>query len=106
MKILYGMYLPDHGRIVFDGKEVRITTPRKAISLGIGMLHQHFMLIPTFTVTENIILGTEPGGRFGSLNLRDAEQEIDRLSRTFRLQVDPSAKIESLSVGLQQRVEI
>jgi simple sugar transport system ATP-binding protein len=70
------------------------------------MLHQHFMLIPTFTVTENIILGTEPGGRFGSLNLREAEREVDRLSQTFRLQVDPRARIESLSVGLQQRVEI
>jgi general nucleoside transport system ATP-binding protein len=106
MKILYGMYAPDGGRILVGGREVRMTTPRKAISLGIGMLHQHFMLIPPFTVTENIILGTEPGGRFGSLSLRDAEEEIGRLSRTFRLQVDPRARIETLSVGLQQRVEI
>ncbi|HEY6191984.1 MAG TPA: ABC transporter ATP-binding protein [Bacteroidota bacterium] len=106
MKILYGMYAPDAGRISVDGREVRMTSPRKAISLGIGMLHQHFMLIPTFTVTENIILGTEPGGRFGSLNMRDAEREIDRLSETYRLQVDSRAKIDSLSVGLQQRVEI
>lgn len=106
MKILYGMYAPDEGRILVNGEQVRMTSPRKAISLGIGMLHQHFMLIPPFTVTENIILGLEPRRGFGGLKLRDAIREIEQLSQKFHLDVDCRAKIESLSVGMQQRVEI
>ncbi len=106
MKVLYGMLSPDGGRILIRGKQVRITSPRTAIALGIGMLHQHFMLIPPFTVTENVILGSEPESRFGRLNLRSAEDEVLSLSRRFHLDIDCRAKIESLSVGLQQRVEI
>lgn len=106
MKVLYGMLSPDGGRILIRGREVRIASPRTAIALGIGMLHQHFMLIPPFTVTENVILGREPGSGLGRLNLRSAEEEVDSLAGKFHLGLDCRAKIESLSVGLQQRVEI
>ena len=106
MNVLYGMHSPDEGEILVRGSIVSIETPAKAISIGIGMVHQHFMLIPPFTVTENIILGLEPTSRLEILDLHRAEQEISEFSRTYGLQLDPKAKIESLSVGLQQRVEI
>ena len=106
MNILYGMHAPDEGEILIRGNIVTIETPAKAISIGIGMVHQHFMLIPPFTVTENIILGQEPVNRLEILDLHRAEEQIAEFSRKYRLELDPRAKIESLSVGLQQRVEI
>ena len=106
MKILYGMVEPDAGTIIFEGTEVRIGSPRTAIALGIGMVHQHFMLISRFTVGENIVLGSEPSRRWGGLDLRRAEREIQQLSQSYRIVVDLRARIETLSVGMQQRVEI
>ncbi len=105
MNILYGLYHPDEGEVRLDGKRVRIDSPRAAIDLGIGMVHQHFMLIPVMTVAENIVLGVEPhSGPF--LNIDAAEKRVRDLSERFGLAVRPEALIESISVGMQQRVEI
>ena len=105
MSILFGLYKPDSGQIRVRGKEVNITNPNQANDLGIGMVHQHFKLVHNFTVTENIILGMEP--RQGlALNLRDASKKIKALSEKYKLNVDPNALIENVSVGMQQRVEI
>jgi ABC-type uncharacterized transport system ATPase subunit len=105
MRIAYGFYTADSGDVLVDGRVSRIRTPHDAIALGIGMVHQHFMLMPPMTVTENIVLGAEPGSAL-SLNLRQASADIRTLSDEFRLAVDPDAAIESLSVGQQQRVEL
>ncbi|WP_094606585.1 Galactose/methyl galactoside import ATP-binding protein MglA [Sporomusa silvacetica DSM 10669] len=105
MNILFGLYQPDSGRIRLRGQEVRITNPNVANDLGIGMVHQHFQLVHNFTVTENIILGIEPS-RFGIVNTRSASRRIKELSERYGLNVDPDAKIEDISVGMQQRVEI
>jgi simple sugar transport system ATP-binding protein len=105
MRIAYGFYTPDSGEIVVDGKPAVIRSPHDAIALGIGMVHQHFMLVPPMTVTENIVLGAEPG-RAVSLEIGKAAADIRRLSDEFRLAVDPEARIEDLSVGQQQRVEL
>ena len=105
MNILYGLYHPDEGEVRLDGKHVRIESPRAAIDLGIGMVHQHFMLIPVMTVAENIVLGVEPhSGPF--LDIDGAEKRVRDLSERFGLAVRPEARIESISVGMQQRVEI
>ena len=105
MNILYGLYQPDEGEISINGKPTRITSPHDAISQGIGMVHQHFKLVHNFTVTENIILGMEPHkGPF--IDLRSAEIKVESISRLYGLAVDPRAKIEDISVGMQQRVEI
>jgi len=105
MNILYGLYTPDEGEIYVKGKKVRITNPNVAISLGIGMVHQHFMLVPPFTVAENIVLGSEP--RKGlSLDMNKAIAEVEELSKKYELRVDPKAKVQDISVGMQQRVEI
>ncbi|HWP48755.1 MAG TPA: ABC transporter ATP-binding protein [Candidatus Limnocylindrales bacterium] len=104
MNILYGLYQPDFGQIYFKDQKVKISSPRKAIELGIGMVHQHFMLIPDFTVVENILIGFRQRGPF--LNLKKVEQAIAELSRRYRLQVDPTARVQHLSVGSRQRVEI
>jgi len=105
MNILYGLYQPDEGEIFVKGKPVKITNPNVAISLGIGMVHQHFMLVPTFTVAENIILGKEP--RKGStLDLDKAIKDVEELSRKYELKVDPRALVQDISVSMQQRVEI
>ena len=103
MNILSGLYQPDGGQIYLEDKPVLINSSNKAIQLGIGMIHQHFMLVPQLTVTENIILGT--GDRF-NLNLRHKQQEITELSQIYSLEVDPKAKVGDLPVGVQQRVEI
>ncbi|MGI5839348.1 MAG: ABC transporter ATP-binding protein [bacterium] len=105
MSILFGLYQPDQGIIRVRGKEVRIGNPNAATSLGIGMVHQHFKLVHNFTVTENIILGMEEmkGGRIA---VREAATRIRQLSDRYRLSVDPAARIEDISVGMQQRVEI
>src|SRR6185295_1085439 len=105
MRIAYGFYTADSGEILVDGTPRDIRAPRDAIALGIGMVHQHFMLVRPMTVTENIVLGAEPGSAM-SLNLKQASAAIRALSDEFRLAVDPDAVIESLSVGQQQRVEL
>lgn len=105
MGILFGMYQPDKGVIKVNGKEVRISNPNVANHLGIGMVHQHFKLVENFTVTENIILGSEPVKGF-VLDINKAASRIAELSKHYGLNVDPYAKIEDISVGMQQRVEI
>jgi len=105
MNILYGLYHPDEGEIRLHGKAARISSPREAIDLGIGMVHQHFMLIPVMTVAENIVLASEPK-RGPFLNLDEAEERVADISKRFGLTVNPGARVESISVGQQQRVEI
>ena len=105
MGMLFGMYKPDRGSIKVRGKEVKISNPNVANDLGIGMVHQHFKLVDNFTVTENIILGCEP--RKGlTVDIKTAAKKIEELSKQYGLNVDPYAKIEDISVGMQQRVEI
>ena len=105
MNMLYGLLEPTEGEIYIHGKRVEMTNPNVAIAEGLGMVHQHFMLIEPFTVVENIVLGTEPkqGIVFDEKKARD---ETLRLSETYGLQVDPDARIQDISVGMQQRVEI
>lgn len=105
MGMLFGMYRPDKGCIKVKGEEVKITNPNVANDLGIGMVHQHFKLVENFTVTENIILGCEPKKLFG-IDIKGAAKRIEELSKQYGLNVDPYAKIEDISVGMQQRVEI
>jgi general nucleoside transport system ATP-binding protein len=105
MRIAYGFYTSDAGEIIVDGKAVSIKTPQDAIKLGIGMVHQHFMLVETMTVAENIVLGAETGNAV-NLDLDKANEDILRLSNELKLGVNPKAKIEDLSVGQQQRVEL
>ena len=105
MNILYGLYHQDAGEILVDGRPVRITSPHEAIRLGIGMVHQHFMLVPVFTVVENIVLGTETT-RNGLLDLDGARRRIRELADCYGLRVDPDAYVKDLSVGAEQRVEI
>ncbi|MBD9903108.1 ABC transporter ATP-binding protein [Enterococcus faecium] len=105
MNMLSGLLEPTSGDILLDGEVVKITSPTKANQLGIGMVHQHFMLVDAFTVTENIILGNEPS-RAGILNRKEARAEILRVSEQYGLQVDPDALVSDISVGMQQRVEI
>jgi ABC-type uncharacterized transport system ATPase subunit len=105
MNILYGLYHPDEGEIRLNDKRIRIDSPRDAIDRGIGMVHQHFMLIPVMTVAENIVLATEPTkGPF--LDLASAEKRVRELSSQYGLTVRPEAKVASISVGMQQRAEI
>ncbi|HET6715168.1 MAG TPA: ABC transporter ATP-binding protein [Actinomycetota bacterium] len=103
MRILYGMYPAEEGRITIAGEEVRIHSPRDAIARGIGMVHQHFVLVDPFTVTENVILGDE-GGRV--LHTDDAEQRVKILADSYGFHIDPGATVDDLSVGEEQRVEI
>ncbi|MGL4570711.1 MAG: ABC transporter ATP-binding protein [Clostridium sp.] len=105
MGMLFGMYQPERGTIKINGKEVKITNPNVANDLGIGMVHQHFKLVENFTVTENIILGCEPKKGL-VVDIKTAAKRIDKLSKQYGLNVDPYAKIEDISVGMQQRVEI
>ncbi|MED4015800.1 ABC transporter ATP-binding protein [Sutcliffiella cohnii] len=105
MSILFGMYQPDRGVIKVNGIETKISNPNVANKLGIGMVHQHFKLVSNFTVTENIVLGAEPH-QFYKLELSEASKKIQELSNQYGLNVDPYAKIENISVGMQQRVEI
>ncbi|MDQ1393360.1 MAG: ral nucleoside transport system ATP-binding protein [Acidimicrobiaceae bacterium] len=111
MNILYGLTRPDEGEILIDGSPVDFSRPKDAIAAGIGMVHQHFMLVPVFTVAENVVLGderTRSFGRlgFGLLDRRRARQDVLRVSTQFGLAVDPDALVENLPVGIQQRVEI
>jgi general nucleoside transport system ATP-binding protein len=106
MNILYGLYRPDGGEIRLNGKPVNFSSAREAIEAGIGMVHQHFMLIPVMTVAENIVLGTEPvkGGLL--LDEASADRRVTEMAKTFRFAVDPDALVEDIGVGQQQRVEI
>ncbi|GMG96310.1 ABC transporter ATP-binding protein [Tepidimicrobium xylanilyticum] len=106
MKILYGLYQPTYGEIYINGEPVKIKTPLDAINLGIGMVHQHFMLVPSFTVAENIVLGVEPRKNKVFTDYHKAVKIAEKLSEEYGLKVDPHAKVESLSVGIQQRIEI
>ena len=106
MNILYGLYHPDEGEILVNGSAVKFQSPSDAIRMGIGMVHQHFMLIPVFTVAENVMLGSELTRPFGLLDRGRARREVQQLGQEFGLPVDPDALVASLSVGAQQRVEI
>jgi ABC-type uncharacterized transport system ATPase subunit len=106
MNILYGLIHPDSGEIFVNGQLVHITGPRDAIRLRIGMVHQHFMLIPPLTVAENIVLGHEPGSVRTVYEAKNAREIVLKLSKQYGLPIDPDIRIEKLSVGLQQRVEI
>jgi simple sugar transport system ATP-binding protein len=106
MNVLYGLYRADEGEILINGKPISIGSPREAIEHGIGMVHQHFMLIPVMTVAENIVLATEPTQAGVLLDYGAARRRVTELSRTFNFAIDPDARVESISVGQEQRVEI
>ncbi len=106
MNILFGLLKPDSGEIFVDGKPVKIDEPSDALASGIGMVHQHFMLIPVFTVAENIVLGHEKIKGLGTLDLADARAAIIDIAKRFNFEIDPDAVVETLPVGVQQRVEI
>ena len=106
MNVLYGLYQADEGQICLNGEPVVINTPNDAIAHGIGMVHQHFMLVDNFTVTQNIVLGSEVCGAAGILNMKKAREKVCQIIEQYGLEVDPDAKIEDISVGMQQRVEI
>ena len=106
MNIVYGLLKADSGEILIDGKIVNISEPSDALSVGIGMVHQHFMLVPVFSVAENIMLGHEKFNKFRVLDLDEARKAIRTISEDFGLQVDPDAIVETLPVGIQQKVEI
>lgn len=106
MNVLYGLYTPDEGEILIRGKKIEILDPNNAIEHGIGMVHQHFMLVPVFTVTENVMLGVESVKNGIFLDRKTAAERVREISQRFGLRVDPEARIEDLPVGVQQRVEI
>jgi general nucleoside transport system ATP-binding protein len=106
MSVLYGMYRPDEGEILIDEVPQVFNSPGEAIAAGIGMVHQHFMLVPVFTVAENVVLGVEPTGALGKLHIAEARRMVREISDKYSLDLDPDAVIEDLPVGVQQRVEI
>src|SRR5512143_3471526 len=106
MNILYGLYKPDEGEILVRGNKVDIESPNDAIALGIGMVHQHFMLVPVMTVTENVMLGVEPTRNGLFLDEAKVAKRVREISEQYGLEVDPSSYVKDLSVGIQQRVEI
>jgi simple sugar transport system ATP-binding protein len=106
MNIVYGLLQPDSGEIKVDGKVVTINEPSDALAVGIGMVHQHFMLIPVFTVLENIVLGHENTSKVGKLKLHEARERLMKIANEFGFEIDPDAYVENLPVGVQQRVEI
>ncbi|WP_103062172.1 ABC transporter ATP-binding protein [Actinomyces qiguomingii] len=106
MNVLYGLYEPDDGEILIDGRPVTFKGPGDAVAAGIGMVHQHFMLVPVFTVAESVALGYEPTGTAGVINAKAAGDKVREISERFGFDVDPDAYIEDLPVGVQQRVEI
>ena len=105
MNVVYGLLPADSGEILIDGKKVEINSPADALAVGIGMVHQHFMLVPVFTVAENIVLGHEQSQR-GVITLTEAKAKIKKICDEFKFEIDPDALIENLPVGVQQRVEI
>jgi general nucleoside transport system ATP-binding protein len=106
MNVLYGLYRADEGEILLDGAPVHFAGPGDAMAAGIGMVHQHFMLIPVFTVAENVMLGHEQTGFGGRLNVGAAREQVREISARFGFDIDPDALVEDLPVGIQQRVEI
>ncbi|RPF27628.1 ABC transporter ATP-binding protein [Georgenia muralis] len=106
MNVLYGLYTPDDGQILLDDAPVTFAGPGDAVAAGIGMVHQHFMLVPVFTVAESVVLGYEPTGAAGLINAAEARRRVKEISDRFGFDVDPDATIEDLPVGAQQRVEI
>jgi general nucleoside transport system ATP-binding protein len=106
MNILYGLYQPDEGEIIVNGKPITVHSPSDAIAAGIGMVHQHFMLVPVFTVTENVMLGDETTRAGGFLDRQSVAAKIREISEQYKLEVDPNAYVRDLPVGVQQRVEI
>ncbi|MDJ1371349.1 ABC transporter ATP-binding protein [Gulosibacter molinativorax] len=106
MNVLYGLYEPEEGQILLDGVEQKFSGPGDAIDAGIGMVHQHFMLVPVFTVAENLMLGREPTRGPGILDLKQSRERVREISDRFGFHINPDDKIEDLSVGQQQRVEI
>src|SRR5829696_3700560 len=106
MNVLYGLYQPDEGEIRVHGKPVAIRSPKDAIDLGIGMVHQHFMLIPVMTVAENIVLATEPTKAGVLLDYDLAVKRAEDIARTFNFSINPRARVQNIGVGQQQRVEI
>src|SRR5438105_6498716 len=106
MNVLYGLYQPDEGEIFVKGQRIRVHSPNDAIAAGIGMVHQHFMLVPVLTVTENVMLGVESLKNGIFLDRKTASNRIRQISEQYGLRVDPQAYIKDLPVGLQQRVEI
>ncbi|MGH3995381.1 MAG: ATP-binding cassette domain-containing protein, partial [Pseudonocardiaceae bacterium] len=106
MNVLYGLYGPTEGQVLVNGEPVTFKNPGDAIEAAIGMVHQHFMLVPVFTVTENVMLGVEPTRNLGLLDKRAARDRLIELSQKYGLKVDPDALVEDLPVGVQQRVEI
>lgn len=105
MNVLYGLYQPDEGEVCFDGQAVKVKTPAEALARGVGMVHQHFTLVPTLTVTENVVLGREPT-KWGGLDTARAEREVAATCTRFGFQLDVRAVVQDLSVGSQQKVEI
>ena len=106
MNVLYGLYDPDGGQILLDDEPVTFAGPGNAVAAGIGMVHQHFMLVPVFTVAESVALGYEPAGPLGIIDQREARKRVKEISERFGFHLDPDAVIEDLPVGVQQRVEI
>ena len=106
MNVLFGLLHPDEGEVLIDGEPVRFSNSGEAVRRGIGMVHQHFMLVPVFSVAENVVLGFEPTKSFDRLDHQRANEEIIKVSKAFNLEVDPEAIVETLPIGLQQRVEI
>ena len=106
MNVLYGLYSADEGEILIDGEPLTLGSPAESIAAGIGMVHQNFMLVPVFTVAENVILGIEPTNSIGGIRRRAAEQSVRELSQLYGFDLDPSAIVEDLPIGVQQRVEI
>src|SRR5215216_4231359 len=106
MNVVYGLYHPDGGEILIDGKPIEVHSPGEAIEHGIGMVHQHFMLIPVMTVAENIVLATEPVANGVFLDYAAAENRVREISTRFGLAVDPRARVQDITVGQQKRVEI
>jgi len=106
MNVLYGLYQADQGEIFIDGVSKKFKSPADAIASGIGMVHQHFMLVPVFSVAENVILGSEPTKRLGMLDIEQARKMVREVSERYNLSLDPDAIVEDLPVGIRQRVEI
>ncbi|MGO3180001.1 MAG: ATP-binding cassette domain-containing protein, partial [Brevibacterium linens] len=106
MNVLYGLYDADGGEILIDDEPVKFSGPGDAVAAGIGMVHQHFMLVPVFTVAESVALGYEPTKSLGLLDINEARKKVKEISSRFNFNIDPDALIEDLPVGAQQRVEI
>jgi len=106
MNVLYGLYKADEGEIFIDGASKKFNSPADAIAAGIGMVHQHFMLVPVFSVVENVVLGSEPTRRLGALDIEQARKMVREVSERYNLNLDPDAIVEDLPVGVRQRVEI